>query len=281
MHLTEALEKIIGELNRKQLDVISIKGPILSQRLYGDIGKRHYSDLDLVVRKNQFHEVVNVLKGMGYKMAHPDKVLDLEQWDFYFKYKKDVALINRESNLIVELHVEIFRQELMKESAEAFAWHGLVEDRIGTVPVKSLNLNTTFLYLIYHGGQHLYFRLFWLKDISIALGSWDLDHNLILEKAINLGVDRLLGMGLLLSHEYFGTYIPSEYDHYITKNRSVLIVLKNICNRRILGPERETRVWKLRRYRFVLLLQPGIRYYKSIFTNILYRRYIRKRLGGF
>ena len=281
MQLTGALRMIIGELNKKGLPVFSIKGPILSLRLFGDIGQRHFNDIDLVVRREEFLKVLEVLDEMGYKMGHPKKSLNLGQWDYYFKYKKDVALINRGSDVVVELHVGIFRQELIRAPSETFIWDLLDEEQLGTVAVKCLNLNASFLYLIYHGGQHQYFRLFWLRDVALALESWTLDHNSILEKATILGIDRLMGMGLLLSQFYFGTNIPSEYDQYLTRNQSVLLKLQKICMRRISGPERETRFWKIWRFRFVLLLQPGIRYYKLIFTNILHRRYIRKRLGGF
>jgi len=281
MHLTAVLEGIIVELTRKKLEVYSIKGPVLSQRLFGDIGKRHYGDLDLVVKRDEFIEVVEVLEGMDYKIAHPSKTLNSEQWDYYFKYKKDVSLINRTNEVVVELHLDIFRQELIRSRTENFSWEGLVEERIGAVQVKCLDLNTSFLYLIYHGGQHQYFRLFWLNDIAEAIKKWDLDHHWILDQAIHLGIDRLLGMGLLLSREFFGTNIPSEYEQYLISNRPVLLKLKKICNSRILGPEKESRSWKIRRYRFVLLLQPGIRYAMSILTNIKHRRYIRKELGGF
>ena len=115
----------------------------------------------------------------------------------------------------------------------------------------------------------------------MALGKWDLDHKLIMEKAIALGVDRLLGMGLLLSKEIFGTELPVEYDQYLAKNISVLSKLKRMSLRRMMGPERDTRTWKIRRYRFVLLLQPGVGYFRSIIGNIFHRRRIRKKLGGF
>lgn len=280
MLLTDELKRIVSELDRKNLDVCSIKGPVLSQRLFKDVGKRHYTDIDLLVKGDQFTETVEALKAMGYEMGHPNENLSLEQWDYYFKYKKDVALKNS-AGVVVELHVEIFRMELIRSSEPSFSWETLVDEKLGAVSLKCLDLQTSFLYLIYHGGQHQYFRLFWLQDINMALRQWDLDHKEILDKAISLGVDRLLGMGLLLSEEIFGTEIPHEYKHFLSENKSVLSKLKRLSLLRIMGPERETRSWKIRRYRFVLLLQPGFAYFRSIIGNIPHRRRIRKKLGGF
>ena len=280
LKLTGELEKIFRELNREDLEVYSVKGPVLSRRLFGDVGKRHYRDLDLVVRQGKFTEVVIVLKGLGYEMAYPNKELSLKQWEYYFKYKKDATLINCDTKVVVELHVDIFRRELIRSTSETFTWDRLAEESFGAVPVKCLDLNTSFLYLIYHGGQHMYFRLFWLRDIDEALVRWELDHEWIMEKAGELGIDRLLGMGLLLSQEIFRTKIPIEYDQYLRRNRSVLLKLQKICISRIFGPERENWLWKIRRYRFVLLLQPGLSYFFLILRNIFYRRHIRRKLGG-
>lgn len=280
MRLTDELKRIVSELNSQNLGVCSIKGPILSQRLYSDVGKRHYTDLDLVARHDRFEETVDALKGLGYDMIYPNENLSQEQWQYYFRYKKDVALRNNSVNVVLELHVEIFRKELIKDPGLSFSWESLVDEKLGALSLKCLNLDTSFLYLLYHGGQHQYFRLFWLKDIDVALRKWDLDHNLILEKAITLGVDRLLGMGLLLSQEIFDTIIPSEYGQYLEKNKSVLSKLKGMGLDRIMGPEKETRAWKIRRYRFVLLIQPGFGYFQKIIGNVFHRRKIRKQMGG-
>lgn len=280
MKLTAELLRVCTELNRQNLEVCSIKGPVLAQRLYKDVGKRHYTDLDLLVKRERFTETVECLTDLGYEMIHPNENLSQEQWDYYFRYKKDVALKNR-AGVVLELHVEIFRMELIKKPEAGFSWESLVDENLGNISLKCLDLATSFLYLLYHGGQHQYFRLFWLKDIDAALRKWDLDHKEILEKAKSLGVDRLLGMGLLLSQEVFGTEVPREYDKYIDENKSVLSKLKKLSMLRISGPERETRIWKIRRYRFVLLLQPGFGYYRSIIGNIFHRRVIRKKLGGF
>ena len=281
MQLTGVLEEVFRELNRKELDVVSVKGPVLSQRLYGDIGRRHYGDLDLLVRREEFQKVLDILEGMDYRMTHPKKGLSPKQLDYYFRYKKDVALVNRMNGVVVELHVGIFRHELIRTDSDTLIWNDLSEEKIGNTPVRCMNKNTTFLYLLYHGGQHLYFRLFWLKDVADAMDKWELDHRWILDQAISMGIDRLVGMGLLLSKEFFGTEIPSEYRDYLRRNRTVLMKLKRIALSRISGPERETRAWKVRRYRFVLLLQPGFRYLGKILGNVFHRKYIRRRLGGF
>lgn len=281
MRLTGELERVCAELSRQKLEIYSIKGPVLSNRLFNDVGKRHYTDLDLVVRRDQLSVTVEALKDLGYLMVYPNENLSQEEWEYYFLYKKDVALVNKFGNIVLELHVEIFRMELVRDSSASFSWETLKDEKIGAVQVKCLDLSTSFLYLIYHGGQHQYFRLFWLKDIDVALRKWDLNHKKVLENAISLGVDRLLGMGLLLSKEVFGTEIPAEYDHYLANNKSVLSRLIGLSYRRFLGPERETRTLKINRYRFVLLLQPGFAYFRSIIGNIFHRRRIRKKLGGF
>lgn len=50
----------MGELENKRLDVKTFKGPALSCNSYGDLTKREYTDIDLVVDKFNIAEVKQV-----------------------------------------------------------------------------------------------------------------------------------------------------------------------------------------------------------------------------
>ncbi|MFH0757923.1 MAG: nucleotidyltransferase family protein [Bacteroidota bacterium] len=280
IHLAGGLCDLLKFLKRKQIETISIKGPVLAQSLFGDVGKRHFGDLDLVVQKEDVHRVVAILEGMGYKMTSPKPGLGEKQWDYYFKYKKDVGLVNREKGVFIELHVGVYRHELLREADEGMMWEDLEEVMIGGTPVKTMNKDNTFLYLLYHGGQHLYFRLFWLRDVAEAMKRWELNHNEILEKAKFLGIERMVGMGLLVAKEFFGIEIPPAYENYISENHRILERLKQICIKRIQGPEHDTLPMRLSRHRFNLMLKPGLKYKWAVITSIYHRWYIRKYLGG-
>ena len=57
----------------RNIEVLPLKGPVLAEALYGDVTMRAYNDLDLLVRRENFHraEVLlldrGLLRGQGMK----------------------------------------------------------------------------------------------------------------------------------------------------------------------------------------------------------------------
>ena len=143
-----------------------------------------------------------------------------------------------------------------------------------------MNKDNTFLYLTYHGAQHMYFRLFWLRDVAEALKRWKLDNSKILNNAYELGIVRLLGVSLELAREFFDVKIPEEYHGLLEENRATIDKLKRLCIKRILGPEELSFIGKLRKQYYIMCLKPGMKYKWIAFISIFHRLYIRKFLGG-
>ena len=280
LHLSSMLGNVIRDFRNEGIEAISLKGPVLAYSLYGDIGKRHFGDLDLLVKREDVERVIEFAKGIGYELIHPNSNLSQKQWNYYFKYKKDVGLVNRDKGVFIELHIGVYYHELLKVSEEKLLWQDLSEEVIGGTPVKCMNKDNTFLYLTYHGGQHQYFRLFWLRDVAEAIRRWELDHQKILENAKSLGIERLLGVSLELAKEFFAVEIPSDYKEYLKEDETRIQKLKRLCIERILGPEELTVMGKLQRHYFLWLLKSGIKYKWAVINSIFHRWYIRKFLGG-
>ncbi len=280
MHLSSMLGVVIGDFRNEGIEAISLKGPVLAYSLYGDIGKRNFGDLDLLVQREDVERVIELANGIGYELIHPKQNLSQKRWNYYFKYKKDVGLANRDNGVFIELHIGIYYHELLKSSQEELLWQDLSEEVIGGTPVKCMNKDNTFLYLTYHGGQHQYSRLFWLRDVAEVIRRWELDHQKILENAKSLGIERLLGVSLELVKEFFDVEVPSDYVEYLEEDETRIQKLKQLCINRILGPEELNVMGKLRRHYYLLLLKSGIKYKWAVINSIFHRWYIRKFLGG-
>ena len=217
------LELVVTALNaRANIVPTSIKGPVLAKTLFGDVGKRYFGDLDLVVRREDLLKVMSILKELGYFMISPKPGLTQKQWDYYFKYKKDIVLVNREKLVVIELHVGVSMHELLKTAEEELMWEDLEEVLIGGTLISTMNKDNTFLYLLYHGGWHLYFRLFWLRDVAEAMKRWDLDYQKVLDNGQRLGIDRMVGLGVTLANELFEVPIPKEYGQYLEDHKKIL-----------------------------------------------------------
>ncbi|MBN1181841.1 MAG: nucleotidyltransferase family protein, partial [Bacteroidales bacterium] len=244
LHLASVLTNLILKLREQQIDIIPLKGPLLAISLYGDIGKRYSVDLDLMVRDTDVVKIKGSLDRIGFKQNHPNLDLSKKQWNYYFRWKKDISLVNRELGVFLELHTGIYYNELLSHQKERLFFDNLAQETFGGVTVPCMNRDNTFLYLTYHGAQHMYFRLFWLRDVAEALKRWELDHSKILNNAYELGIERLLGVSLELAREFFDSAIPEEYNDLLENNTDKIKKLKNLCVKRILGPEELTFIGK-------------------------------------
>lgn len=274
------LIKILTEMNNRGIQAIPIKGPVLAQRLFGDVSKRHSGDLDIVVKKDNLLPAIEIMAKLGYVLISPKPNLSRVQRDYFLKYKKEYCVFNKEIGLYVELHVGIYDHGLLEPSMGEMFLKDLTWGEFGGVRIQEMNLNNCFLYLVYHGGHHLYYRLFWLRDVSEALRSWSLDHRLIFSNARIIEIERLLVMSLDLANRIFGSVIPQEYRIYLEENNRTIGKLSRICTKRIFGSEKLTFNGKIQKLYFHFLLKPSLRYKWIVVSNVFHRWYISKFLGG-
>ncbi len=252
----------------------------MTQSLYGNLGSRHFVDLDILVREVNIKRILKVAEGVGFSLKFPKADLTSKQWAYYFKYKKDIGLASREQGVFVELHTSIDNHELLNLKEEKRFWENLSSEKIGDTLFHCMNHESTFLYLAYHGGLHQYTRVFWLRDVAAALESWNLDHQKIQIDALKLGIGRLLGVSLELASEYFNAEIPSVYQSYLIEDKKVIRRLKHLCITRILGAESLSFGDRFRRQHYIYLLKPDISYKWVVIRSIYHRWFIGKFLGG-
>jgi hypothetical protein len=262
------------------MEAIPLKGPVLAQSLYGSIGDRHYTDLDVLIRPADIERALHLAESLGYELEYPDRGLSTGKWAYYFRYKKDVGLLSRKDQIFIELHVGITSHWLFGPEGENLLWQDLVEDKVGNTVLRRMNNNTTFLYLAFHGGQHQFFRLFWLRDVAAALKKWDLDHRWILDTARDLGIHRYLLVSVLLAKDYFNSKVPEAYKEDLHGDYRNIRRIQSLFVRRIEGAEKLSLMDRFNRHRLFILLKPGPGTYLVVLWSIVNRWYIKKFLGG-
>lgn len=276
MRLAMMLVDIIRRFKQNNITATSLKGPLLGSILYDDIGERHFVDLDILIVRNDLQKAINIACAMGFSLAYPKGELSSRKWKYYFKWKNDVGLIHKEKNIFIELHIGIYYHDLLKNNLQYLFLADKIEESLGGEKVKCLNRSNMFLYLTYHGGLHQYVLLFWLRDVSEAIIKWDLDHASILHKAKLIGIERLLGVSLILAQEIFQSDIPQSYLDYLEEESSILNRLSRLCYHRINGEKKPSLITKIRGQYYFFLLKPGIKYKWKVFQSLFHRWYIGK-----
>lgn len=130
-----------------------LKGPGLSQRLYGDATVRHSKDLDLLVPVDQLWQACGVLQQQGFVLQDTPP-LQTENRRLIARHYWHLTLLHPQHQVLVELH---WRFEPVQAPSREPLWpEQFAVDRVN---------EAEFLYLIHHGSRHHWFRLKWLGDI--------------------------------------------------------------------------------------------------------------------
>ncbi|GAB5521008.1 MAG: hypothetical protein RhofKO_32590 [Rhodothermales bacterium] len=159
---TYHLRQILEALSAQHVAVIPVKGPMLSEMLYGDVGFRPCADLDLLIKPHTLAQGLEVLKRLGFKQNDRAKPTNTP---------KDVLLTHIDSGVKVELHTRLFNSSLTHLAPqEDLLWErSRLKTRQG-VPHQQLDEGDYFVYLCVHCLAHLgIIELKWIADLFTFL----------------------------------------------------------------------------------------------------------------
>jgi hypothetical protein len=161
MLMTSELLKVTKLLEENGIEAISFKGPVLSQMAYGDVVSRQYCDLDLLVDKSNFLQIVELLKSKSYSFID-EYILDKIQEKRNIFH--DLTMIS-DSGVNIELHWRLFSDEYMIDFDEIMLLKDLHSIKIQAQNIKTFSNEINLIYLCIHGAKHNWERIEWLVDI--------------------------------------------------------------------------------------------------------------------
>jgi hypothetical protein len=249
---------------RAGVPLCALKGPLLAQRLFGDIGLRSSTDLDLLVPAEMLAQADELLLGTGCQRTFPVTPFTPRQWQLYQQDWYNTTYHLPAAQLTIELHwtiaspnlvaPEAARQMLARVQAAAQAGSGLLTLAEQDLPV----------YLLVHGSKHNWVRLKWLVDFAAWMrqaGSQDLQDLAAAMQA--LGLSRSLGQGLLLTHWLFGDPLPGVF-HTLQAEQAHVRRLAEGSVRALVNPnyrgQEEGRFLRFRETFYLMGLKKSLRY---------------------
>jgi hypothetical protein len=206
------------------IPALAIKGPILSQMIYGDITQRQFVDLDILISQKHIYATGSKLLELGYKSEYPIEYLANKT---LLKIAKDMPFSN--GNIHVEMHWRLFEEKFIQSKiGEQFNFSHDQFDMRGQ-NINVLNVDSLILYLCIHGSKHFWERLEWLTDIDRLIRKYDVvDWKKIVSDARLMGIETMLHLGLALTHQLFETKLPDYIIQKIKVNRNVLLLQEKI-----------------------------------------------------
>ncbi len=92
------LDRILTAFKKRGMQVIPLKGAAISRLIYGDIGLRPMSDIDILVKKTNVHRAGKMVSELGYK-PYEEKNLDDP-----LKTSHHIKFIQDDLQVLLEIH---------------------------------------------------------------------------------------------------------------------------------------------------------------------------------
>jgi hypothetical protein len=251
LQLTAELFHVLEHLADVGIETLTIKGPALSVRCYGDPGMRQYSDLDLVIREKDIRRATQAMLDLGYQPRVPLSAIDAK------KIPGEYAFQEPGTHLLVEFHTErtfrYYPRPLRIE--DLFDRRALVN--IDGRDVPALSLEDELVLICVHGAKHFWERLMWIADVAALISSgqppnWDR----AMAAAREVGAERILRLGLRLASDMLGAELPAQVEANVRSDHAVSKLAAEIESR--LGSREPRGSGILRRAAFRVRMRGGL-----------------------
>lgn len=218
-YLGACLIKILNLLEQNHIEAIPFKGPVQAEMIYNDIGARFFSDLDILVQRENVVQARDLLFGLGFKTDVPIPEIQTRS---YLKKENFFQLADPTKGINIDLHWEITgRYNLMPihyPLSEEYIHHATLLGK----KCKTLNYEDLLIYLCIHGTSHCWEKLELIYSVAKILTSSRISNwEGILQKAKNLKCRRMVLLGLCLAKYFFDADLPEVIQSAIQKDKRI------------------------------------------------------------
>jgi hypothetical protein len=208
------LRHIVQVFRDHGIDLILLKGAVLSTVAYPATSLRSMSDIDLLVRPADAERALHLIEAAGFRC--PDR------FQFIDPDARPCAPANTEvspplqkigTRAFVEVHTQLESAEPQYPVSEAELWRGAEEFELCGLPCKTLEKHEFLLHLIMHLSEHHLFAhgLRAMLDVHLWIelhdGKWD--WNWIAAQAARRGYAQWVSLSLRLVQDMFATPVPA------------------------------------------------------------------------
>jgi len=212
----EELVQILSLFEEQGIPAVPYKGPTLAQRLYGDLSLREFGDLDIMILEHDVLRAQDLLRGHGYNYAY---LKNADKVAAYIQANRELQF-RRFDGKALELHWRFaMRQACVRDDPKRFLQR-LETISLAGAQVPSLPLEVYLLILSMHATKHRWRQLKLICDVAEILAQPGLDWQYVLREADELGLKRMLAVGILLAEDPLKVVAPAELMQGLKKDRA-------------------------------------------------------------
>ncbi len=221
-----AISRLLGEL-----PWVAIKGPVLAEHAWSRPDLRQYADLDLVVDRLRFPEVLDMLLGAGAAMVD-------ENWALIRDQVRGEISLTLPRGTALDLHWDVVNDRRLRKYFD-FPVADMLRRRrvvsVGKLRVPTFDACDTLLHVAYHTAHSGGHRLLWLKDLERVTADPALDWATVAQRARAYGVEGMLAILLQRTADVLGFEVAPP-DAALAPARRAWGRLARLAERRFPAP---------------------------------------------
>ena len=200
------LGEVLRAFEQAGIPLMLLKGPQLSQDLYGNPTLRQARDLDFVCRLEDIQRARNLLLSIGFRFSN-ESLLRLPErlWPTLTRCEYHLEFVHAASQVHIELHWREWNEDT--EQAEG-RWRKATQEKWQGFTFWKMNPLDQAVYLCEHGGRHAWFRAKWLGDMAALYATGSIDWEACMARARVLRLAAVVPPLLLLLHELYSLPLP-------------------------------------------------------------------------
>jgi len=236
IRMTQHLFKVLDIFADSGIEAMPFKGPVLAVQAYGDLSMRSFGDLDILIHANDVSKAYRILSDHGYILVDPglistQKILRIFQ-------RKDLRFTF--DNHSLEIHWKIIERLLAVPLDMDQIWDRSLPLIVNDKKIKTLSPEDMIIVMCFHGFKHGGQNLNWIADITYAIShNPNLKWQELFVRAENLGLKRIVLIGLFLAHKHGGIQcewdIENLFSSEITMQKIVSKIQLNLFQIRTMG----------------------------------------------
>ena len=214
--LFEELKKVLGLFNQSKLQIIVMKGTALAETVYGNLALRPMSDVDLLVKKENLHQIDELLKTLGYSPA--DRSVD--DVDFSSTYLTTLDYRNPAKNApSFHVHWHFVNSTIPNESYINHIkmddiWQDAVKTNIADIETWVMSPHHLIIHLSEHALRvtHSLNKLSYFCDIDRAINYYgkSLDWDLLIRDTLKFNLNKMVYTTLYFSRYFIKANVPED-----------------------------------------------------------------------
>lgn len=203
-------------LTQNNIQYVSLKGAMLSYRIYKDPAVRISHDIDILINKESVGQTADILlkngfnlnKGVVWPTQEPKREMIL-------KNEQHLSFYNKQMKCCVEIHWTLMQglavtQAKLKEIID----ENLVRESLAGREITTLSKELELLFLLIHGARHAWCRLKWIIDIK-EYPFQDIDPEKFYKLARAMKSERIISQTNILLKKLFNVTMPFKGKKHI------------------------------------------------------------------